>query len=116
MSLVFLQLSDTDRASLAKLRSVMGVSQFEGERAIEAVTAPLYRETLAQAFAEAATLKWGDPAVDALREKIKVLCIEHFDCCRWNDCKGWCMDDWLARTAVWMSSWHETVCFMQSEQ
>jgi hypothetical protein len=47
-----LQLDEADRLMLAKLRGVMGISQFEGERAIEAVTAPVYRDNLAQAFVE----------------------------------------------------------------
>jgi hypothetical protein len=52
MLLSMLQLDEADRLMLAKLRGVMGISQFEGERAIEAVTAPVYRDILAQAFIE----------------------------------------------------------------
>jgi hypothetical protein len=50
--LLLVQLDEADRLMLAKLRGVMGISQFEGERAIEAVTAPVYRDNLAQAFIE----------------------------------------------------------------
>lgn len=38
------KLDESDRIWLARLRGIMGVSQFEGERALESVTAPVYRQ------------------------------------------------------------------------
>lgn len=37
------KLDEEDRLWLGRLRGIMGVSQFEGERALESVTAPVYR-------------------------------------------------------------------------
>lgn len=37
------KLEEGDRVWLSRLRGIMSVSQFEGERALESVTAPIYR-------------------------------------------------------------------------
>lgn len=37
------KLDESERLWLARLRGIMGVSQFEGERALESLTAPIYR-------------------------------------------------------------------------
>ncbi|CAM9461525.1 unnamed protein product, partial [Ectocarpus sp. 8 AP-2014] len=50
------RLDDRDRLWLSRLRGIMSVSQFEGERALESVTAPVYREALQASFAEAVGL------------------------------------------------------------
>ncbi|CAB1098104.1 unnamed protein product [Ectocarpus sp. CCAP 1310/34] len=65
------RLDDRDRLWLSRLRGIMSVSQFEGERALESVTAPVYREALQAAFAEAVGLQRGEPGVDALRAKLR---------------------------------------------
>ncbi|CAM9275179.1 unnamed protein product [Ectocarpus fasciculatus] len=65
------RLDDRDRVWLSRLRGIMSVSQFEGERALESVTAPVYRETLQAAFAEAVGLQRGEPGVDTLRAKLR---------------------------------------------
>jgi hypothetical protein len=62
---------DVDRADLVKIRSIMGVSQFEGERAQEAVTAPLYRDTLAEVIQQAAALGKGQPEVSQLQTRLR---------------------------------------------
>ncbi|CBJ27230.1 conserved unknown protein [Ectocarpus siliculosus] len=65
------RLDDRDRLWLSRLRGIMSVSQFEGERALESVTAPVYREAIQAAFAEAVGLQRGEPGVDALRAKLR---------------------------------------------
>ncbi|CAM9530507.1 unnamed protein product, partial [Phaeothamnion confervicola] len=65
------KIDDADKAALARLRGVMGVSQFEGERALESVTVPLYRDAVAAALAEVAGLPWGDVAVEACRQRLR---------------------------------------------
>lgn len=41
------KLEEGDRVWLSRLRGIMSVSQFEGERALESVTAPIYRYSTA---------------------------------------------------------------------
>ncbi|CAM9327973.1 unnamed protein product, partial [Scytosiphon promiscuus] len=65
------KLGEGDRSWLSRLRGIMSVSQFEGERALESVTAPVYREALQTAFIKARGLKWGQPAVEALRANLR---------------------------------------------
>ncbi len=83
------RLGEGERTVLAKARSTMGVSRFEGERALESVAAPLYRDCLVSVIAEASELssipstrgseKGGDagvgttadPRVEALRQRLK---------------------------------------------
>ncbi len=50
------RIGEGERTSLAKARSTMGVSRFEGERALESVAAPLYRDCLVSVIAEAREL------------------------------------------------------------
>ncbi len=83
------RIGEGERTALAKARSAMGVSRFEGERALESVAAPLYRDCLVSVIADASELlsvpstrrskKGGDagvgatadPRVEALRQRLK---------------------------------------------
>eukprot|EP01084_Bolivina_argentea_P164390 285799_1 len=80
------RIGEGERTALAKARSTMGVSRFEGERALESVAAPLYRDCLVSVIAEAKELSsvrstrgsenggvgaTADTRVEALRQRLK---------------------------------------------
>jgi len=46
------ELTDQDLGTLAKLRGMLSISQFEGDRSLEAFTAPLYREVVTDVIEE----------------------------------------------------------------
>ncbi len=83
------RIGEGEKTALAKARSTMGVSRFEGERALESVAAPLYRDCLVSVIGDASKLlsapstrrsetggdagvcATADPRVEALRQRLK---------------------------------------------